>query len=538
VKQVAANEFAVLMEAERYADAFVVAEAALERLRGGALVSDADREGRLREMFDLHYMAIQAAQASGREEMRRHAFEALRCATDLNDESLQIRAHNAVAVTYGIAGIYEQAIEHLWTVIHLREASGSEVEPQELNNLALVYLELKRHEEAASLFRQAVEGFRAADDVLNAALASVNLAVAQRDSGHPGVAAEYLNDALTTFEQRGLLLHVVSTLAHLGLAQAAFGRPERARASFEQALDLIEQGAGRHVESWVRVAAGRVALEQADAVTALEHFERVLAIVAEGHDLHRLGVLPLMADSLAALQRPAEAFATLKRHVLELERAERRSALTAAQVRLLELEYGARGDQAIARLRAVELERLNADLGRRTMELELISRTDALTQLPNRRAFDERLREALAAAERHGRPLVLALVDFDRFKAINDRYGHDVGDAVLVRAAAVMRSALRASDAAARWGGEEFALLLPDTALAEASGVLERVRHALRSAEWSDLGLALAPTVSIGAAALAEVDDGGALLRLADRRLFAAKDAGRDRTETGHEPDA
>lgn len=531
--QAVAPEFAALLEAERYGDAFDAAEAALERLDSGAAATAGDNEARLRRAFDLHFVAIRAAQALGRDEMRRHAFAALRCATDLDDEALLVRAHNAVAVAYGVAGLHAQAIEHLWTVVHVREASGSEVEPQELNNLALVYLELQRHHEAAALFRRAVDGFRAQGEPVNAALALVNLALAQRDAGHLTSAIELLNDALTTFEQHGLQLHAVSTLAHLGLAQAAAGRPERARASFDQSLSLIVQGAGRHVEPWVRVAAGRVALERADAATALEHFERVLEIVPEGHDLHRLGVLPLVADALAASDRPAEAFSTLKRHVIELERAERQAVLTAAQVRLLELEYGASGDQAIARLRAVELERVNAALGRRAAELEHISRTDVLTQLPNRRAFDERLHEALAAAQRHGRPVVLALVDFDRFKAINDRYGHHVGDAVLVRAAASMRAALRASDVLARWGGEEFALLLPDTKPSEARGVLERVRDAIRSADWGDVGLALAPTVSVGAAALVEVEDGGALLRLADRRLFAAKDAGRDRIVVG-----
>lgn len=155
--------------------------------------------------------------------------------------------------------------------------------------------------------------------------------------------------------------------------------------------------------------------------------------------------------------------------------------------------------------------------------------TDALTGLPNRRAFDERLREALASARRQQRPLVLALLDFDRFKSINDRYGHELGDAVLVEGAAVLRASLRAADVAARWGGEEFALLLPDTGREAALHILDRLRRAVSSLDWARLDGALAPTVSIGGAALDEVDDEAGLLRLADRRLFAAKRAGRDR---------
>lgn len=517
-----------LLAAERYQDALAAAEAALERLAQPTNGGPVGSNGGFHRAFDLRFVALRAAYALGHEVARRHAFEALKLAQEADDADLQARSHNALAALDGSDGLYDKALEHLWTVVHLRERAGARVAPQELNNLGNVYLELGRHDEAAAFFERAVEGFRAEDDATNTALALTNQANARHAAGQPVEALPRLNEALTTFERLGTLGPIVFTLVELGRAQAATDQPARARASFERALGLVAEGHGTRHETAARVAYARLALDLGDAATAVAQLEPLAA--GHGADRGPRDLLPLLSRALEAVGRTSDALAALRRHVDRLEHDAGQAAAAATQVRLLELEFGAGGDQEVARLRALELERVNATLGRKAAELERLSLTDALTGLPNRRAFDARLDDELARARRHGRPLVLALVDLDRFKEVNDRHGHPVGDAVLRRAAVVVREALRASDVAARWGGEEFALLLPDTPHEEAYRVLERVRAALAAASWGDLGADLALTASIGAAASAETDDVHELLRRADHRLFAAKRAGRDRT--------
>lgn len=156
------------------------------------------------------------------------------------------------------------------------------------------------------------------------------------------------------------------------------------------------------------------------------------------------------------------------------------------------------------------------------------ARTDELTGLPNRRAFNEELARALARAARSGEPLSLCVLDLDHFKNVNDRFGHQVGDEVLANAAEVLRVSLREGDLAARYGGEEFAALLPATDSATAYAVAERVRAAIAGAAARP---GLQVTVSIGtASATAEADcDASDLLRRADRALYAAKRTGRNR---------
>jgi diguanylate cyclase (GGDEF)-like protein len=156
--------------------------------------------------------------------------------------------------------------------------------------------------------------------------------------------------------------------------------------------------------------------------------------------------------------------------------------------------------------------------------------SDTLTGLPNRRSGDEALKRMLAHAGRTLTPLAVVLLDLDRFKHVNDTYGHERGDRVLTMVAAVLRSVLRASDFAARFGGEEFIVLLPDTDRSGALILAEKLRTAIAGAEVAGVG---SVSASLGVAVMP--DDAGdpeELLRKADRALYVAKSAGRNRVET------
>lgn len=164
-------------------------------------------------------------------------------------------------------------------------------------------------------------------------------------------------------------------------------------------------------------------------------------------------------------------------------------------------------------------------------ELWLLANTDHLTEAVNRRQFMN-----VASAEhgrfvRFGRGYSLVMLDIDFFKRINDTYGHDSGDEALRRLVVVCRRVLRASDTVGRLGGEEFAVLMPETRLADAREVCERVRRAVAAeAVVCPDGRTLGMTVSIGVAEVAPDDDGvEAVMRRADQLLYAAKHGGRNR---------
>jgi len=159
--------------------------------------------------------------------------------------------------------------------------------------------------------------------------------------------------------------------------------------------------------------------------------------------------------------------------------------------------------------------------------------TDALTGIANRRLFDHRLREEISHWARHGQPLSCILADIDRFKEINDRHGHGVGDRALRDVAATLARNLRVGDVLARYGGEEFCLLLPATTAAVAAIIAERMREGVAALVFGDDHWRV--TVSVGLACLegnfrpAAEDVGGWLVEQADAALYRAKQSGRNK---------
>jgi len=154
--------------------------------------------------------------------------------------------------------------------------------------------------------------------------------------------------------------------------------------------------------------------------------------------------------------------------------------------------------------------------------------TDHLTGLANRRRFERQLEREVARTERYGHPFCLLLIDVDNFKGVNDAHGHEAGDEALRRVANVIQSGTRGIDTGARIGGDEFAVILPETGLARGLEVAERLRSAISSLE---VGEGQRVTASIGVAELPTCARGGDDLRAAaDAALYEAKRAGRDRT--------
>jgi diguanylate cyclase (GGDEF)-like protein len=162
--------------------------------------------------------------------------------------------------------------------------------------------------------------------------------------------------------------------------------------------------------------------------------------------------------------------------------------------------------------------------------LELLATIDGLTGLYNRRHFLKLAEGEWDRFQRYGRPLSLLVLDVDLFKTINDRYGHDVGDRVLAQIGDAWRDNKRSSDIVARVGGEEFALLLPETNVEDACTVAERLRHAAAERTLAVNGTTIAVTISAGVSeATRELSGVPELLKRADRALYRAKRMGRNR---------
>jgi diguanylate cyclase (GGDEF)-like protein len=183
--------------------------------------------------------------------------------------------------------------------------------------------------------------------------------------------------------------------------------------------------------------------------------------------------------------------------------------------------------ELLARVQAhLRLKTLQEELLRANAHLEELSNTDGLTGLRNRRSLDETLAAEAARAVRYELPLSLILFDIDHFKKVNDEHGHQAGDRVLARVGEVIREGTRTTDLAARYGGEELAVLLPHTGPAPAAMLADRLRAAISCVTFPVAGLRV--TASAGVASLDASGCPTALVDAADRALYAAKHEGRN----------
>lgn len=183
--------------------------------------------------------------------------------------------------------------------------------------------------------------------------------------------------------------------------------------------------------------------------------------------------------------------------------------------------------------RVIEMERETASFRQQAEDAHVESRTDPLTGMPNRLAFNQAFDEELKRFQRYGEAFSLCVGDLDLFKNINDQYGHLAGDKVLRLTAKVLRQNLREVDFIARFGGEEFVILLPSTSGNDALQAAEKVRTALENSPFNFQGQPVKVTISIGGAEIREDDTLDSLFERADQRMYEAKQAGRNKVVLG-----
>ncbi len=178
-----------------------------------------------------------------------------------------------------------------------------------------------------------------------------------------------------------------------------------------------------------------------------------------------------------------------------------------------------------------ELNKKNMALEKANAEITRLSRIDAMTGISNRGYFMEAFNISFSYSRRHQIPLSVIIADLDLFKSINDKYGHNTGDKVLINFAKLLQEASREEDFPARFGGEEFTILLPQTELEEAAVLAERIRVDLENTKLLDINDTV--TASFGVAQLKEGDTGDSLIQRADKALYQAKNQGRNKVIKG-----
>jgi diguanylate cyclase (GGDEF)-like protein len=545
---------------------------AAEELEGPALarladrgLAEAERAGDARMAADLRLCRGYASEASG--EMAKAMDDyaaALAEAGRLRDDTLQ-----ALGTLLRGEARYDRG-EFAAALVDLKQAYEAYVrlgipsrQRYTLNAIANLYADpgVGEYDRALEYYRQLMAADAAAGLTPELSTAYYNIGATLESKGDPAAALPYYQRSLRIEMKRGDAAEIASVEQAIGVALAKLGRSAQALSWLDRALAYAVRSGEADREQRIRLSRAvalrglgrpRDALGELDGPAAyfqaqdnpryLEkiHAERAMDLAALGDwaGAYRERDAQMAQQQKLAAQLKAEQTSRLRvQFDTEKMEADNRALTRENQLRGKALADAARIRRlqtwvlilALLALCALALLVARHVAAARTMRS--LAMTDDLTRLPNRRHLMALAQAAVREARRTGQPFSVVALDVDRFKSINDTYGHDVGDEVLRRVSAACRGALRQSDALGRVGGEEFIAILPGTPRGVAAEVGERLRAAVERVDWSAVDARLAVTISVGVAERAPHDAFADVARRADDSLYRAKEHGRNRVE-------
>ncbi|MEX2540569.1 MAG: diguanylate cyclase [Trueperaceae bacterium] len=479
------------------------------------------------------------------EQALRHVNEALKESRDVADAEVKAAVLNDAGMLHSHLGSYEQGLEYLLASLRLLEKHGGSPAGGPLNNIGNLYMVQGDAGRALEFFGRARVSFEAKGTQREKIIALANVGRALEELGQLDRALEIHEQCLRKVREANDTMYLAPTLTKYAVVLGKLGRTEEALACFGEALVHLDSNEGSFADETVHSLA-ELHLDIGQPEKAERLYRRALAD-AQATGSHQTGANACLglAKALEALGRWREALECF-RHYHEMDRQLARQLFSQQSQALLlqgELEQSSRERQLLResnrQLSAAyeELRELHRALEEKSAELQRLSREDPLTKLFNRRELENRLREELNRLQRFGgKPFSVVMCDIDDFKVINDRHSHVVGDEILVHFSGILRGNTREIDVAARVGGEEFVLLLPETDLDEAHLVAEKVRVAVEAFPWNEVRRAVEVTLSVGVTTAATDDDVPTLLQRADENLYRAKRMGKNAVCCGPEP--
>ena len=475
-----------LLELESFEQAIPCFLSALDCFNPGAdLVETADANAGLGASYLLMAAYPEALE---------HLTRALTAYRGLDDSTGEAGALNRIGQLYLLLNEPAKALANLENALdQARRSANRRLEAEVLVNLCSAFRVTGRHQSAVQAGLRGVEIFqtigyhRGEVEALNS-LGEVYLA-----GGDPSLALNFLQLSAEVCERIGRRLELARALRKIGSEIVRQGQPGKALVTLTRALETAAATGSQTEMAECHLALSRAHKTGGDYRLALEHYEKAVQV---------------------------------QRSVFDAESDRRLKT-----IEIVHQVETARKDAEISQLRNVELQKEIEERKKAQAALEQLATQDGLTGLPNRRFFLELAGRALDQARRYGRPISAVMLDVDNFKHINDTFGHTAGDQVLAGVSGCMKTILRKVDILGRYGGDEFAIVLPETSQEGARRLTDRLRQAVAQQTVMDGGISMPITLSIGltsslSAPSMNLDQ---LLQRADQALYVSKQSGRNR---------
>lgn len=456
----------------------------------------------------------------------------------LDDDEATANALNNLAIVYNSVGDYASALDYYLRSLNLyRRLGNGKGELRALQNVGNVYIELGRFEDALEHYLEgtALEG--AQDDKHIYALTLLNIGRAYHRLNNIPKALTYLHQGAANLEGINAVADLSYALDELGAVYRVQNDLGKAIHYHERSLAIRQEVGDLKGESETHLHMGKLYMQEGnyeDALISLQSALEQATKVGTKASVYRAHQQMARAyqeqGNYIAAYHHLEDYTETREALFDEKFDQRFNALRVS----FEVEQKER-EKEIYRLRSVELAKANEELQRlhvaleeKSSELERQATQDALTQLYNRRYFDDKLKTAFEHAREHGETLSVMIGDIDNFKSVNDTFSHQIGDDVLVHVAYLLQNHVRDCDVVARYGGEEFVILLPQSSVSDAYGVCERVRVMIQNSSWHEIHPELSVTMSMGICDDLSLENGEKMVAKADDKLYEAKRNGKN----------
>lgn len=443
---------------------------------------------------------------------------------------------NFIGTTYAHLGDYAEAMQNLLKgLAEARRIRSLTLEATSLNDLGYSLNQTGDYNQALLNLNQGLALFKELGDTEGQAMTMESLAQTYLGLKQYDAALQSGLESVNLCRQLGARQREATHLTTVGRIYVAQGQADSARQTLMSALDLAHQFGYRSEEQLARQYLGSLYLQQGQRADAGRMLEQALALAEEinarrnQYECHEL---------LATLCRQERDFEQALSHYEQFHIMKESVFNEQNEMRLHSLEIQHKLDTTqkeaeIYQLRTVKLEREIDERKKAEAALQELATTDPLTGLYNRRYVLELAAKALVISQRYHHALTVIMLDIDRFKSINDTYGHASGDQVIIEFAQRIRAKLRTSDILGRYGGDEFLIVLPQTDLAGAGPVVKRVQTAITAyrVKLKDAEIQIGTSIGVCSNEIDYTLSLEALIEKADTAMYAAKTGGRNQIQ-------
>lgn len=412
-----------------------------------------------------------------------------------------------IAIAYSHLENYEQAIAYYKIAFPIFESHDSSFAPRTLYNIGIAYQQLERLDDAMHYYKRSAYAYEAQHNRVGVAISKIGIGTIHTEKGAFNAAEKNFLPAMKTLENnKDYLGFYEDAIREFGNLKFMTGHYDDALKHFEQLLTLFEKSKRPTVHvALLHEDFYKAYKAKKDYPNALKHHELYHELISNYEKQEQ-------AENINQLMVK---FDTQKAHN-DKEALELKSEALEREVK-------------IRKEMQLELAKAKVLLQKKNIELRELSHQDGLTKLNNRRYLNYALTEHFNKAKTSSSFLSIIMLDIDNFKKVNDSFSHAVGDEVLRVLAILMQKHCRDTNVTARFGGEEFVVLLPNTDLNAAKLVAESIRSAIESYDWAVVHAELSITASLGLASLREHAHPEALLAEADDHLYKAKRTGKNK---------